>query len=814
MNNIMAKNILTGIVWIFSATGLLAQPYPGGIAAPCTWFQTLPVGDDRNGDYHWSDLSGEEAKLYEKGTTTEARAARSDIHTYNFNPALPFDSTTCREFSVKGSDLNSKTVVAVVGAKKQVASKDAFLYHIKGSPDRGRILSKTKVIRTSAEGKKSCSYTPNLVMRGDSAERVKIVSYLEGQKQDNAIWKSGKWAKVTLGGQFEQAWAAGDSSFTSDADSLLSKQFHIPEMIVYSRFLRPGERMKVETYLALKYGITLSSFYLSPKGLLLWNDQRYKYRIVGYGRDDRSSFYQERSTTSYEEKAYDVDDTYHKGDSDLESSSSNLIVMGFMGATSIPDSSYVLFADNNGPTIVDTIANRRDSIDYTDSMKVMKRVWKVRTYGLDSSYLHRLELGYEMLDDTAFALYRDSCAYLLVDRSGSDAFKEKVDTIRMTELDEERRKIIFDDVRLDSLCHFTFAYAGLPSRKKEPEKYDYFLELQDPTCNNGSSNNDGYLKLLLPPNEKGYYCNFNRAGQGGVTLDSAINYVEFENIHPYDYYLTVLPADTKTIDFSGTGTTFVNVHFLNNNGTIQWRLEDANAESKVAFVDISEGYTHESRLRYGVRIANGNLYVINNFQVENNASAQVNVGDDIQIERKSATQIQILKNGSLVRSISIANSSTFKMGVKTTDGNVSRVLLKDFNWGRGDFPMFFLDIYAFGVFSYSNNDMAAYPTGYVRYYIDFNVDCQGNQTSSGGANNTIQLLTDMNNRRFTASLNLENPANVTFFVFSINNLLLFEERTYAMNGHASKTFEVAPGEYIVIALTDDGRKFEGRTIIR
>lgn len=810
----MAKNFLSFVIWASCLMGLQAEPYPGGVAAPSVWFQTAPVGDDKNGEHHWVDRAADQSRIYKKGTEIEASAPRSDIHTYNFNPAMPFDSTVNHEFTVKGTNLTQKTVVAVVGAKKQEASEDAFLYHIKAKADQGRVLSKTKVIRTSAEDKSVYTYKYLLTER-DTAERVKVLSFLEAQKPDRSIWKSGRLSKVNLGGKFEKAWTVGDSSLAEVSDSLSARRFYMPELAIYSRYLRPGERLRVESYLALKYGITLSTHYISSNGNLLWNDKEYKYRVVGYGRDDKSAFFQEQSTTSYEEHAFDVDDTYHRGDSQLGSSSKNLITMGFMQATDIPDSSYVVFADNGSPTQTKPIENKKDSIDYTDSMKVLSRTWKVRTLGIDSTYMHRLELGYEMLTDTAFALYRNDNAYLLIDQSGSGSFKSKVDTIRMTELDEERKKMIFENFTLAPICHFTFSYSGVPLQKEGTEKYEYFLEMRDPSCNGYVNNEDGYVKLLLPQSETGYYYDFKDSYTGGTNIRTAFDSIEIDNVASNNYYLTVMPANCNTLDFEGTGITLTNVQFLNNGGSITWPLSDTQTESKVAFVNILENNPQEGSLRYGVKIAGGKMFIIENHIVGNNAVADVNDGDVIRIERMSQTAIHIFRNNILVRAINITNDCTFKFGVKTTDGNVRNLSLEQFNWGRGNFPDFFFDEYQLaGAFAYSNEDLSVYPTGYMRYYIDFNIRCWENNGATS-SNETVQIYTDQSNRTFTASLSLSHATDVTFFVYSLNNILLFEDNTYAYNGTASKTFSVNhPGEYIIVAVTGDGKTYENRTVLR
>lgn len=810
----MIKRTVLSIMLSSWTLMLAAQCNPGGVASPSVWFQTVPVTGDLNGAYHWEDKASGKSVLFKSGSTEEPVFPRSDMHTYNFNPAMPFDSTISQEFLVKGTDLSQRTVIAVVGAKREEANKDGFLYHIKGNPHQVRVLSKTKVIRTMREGKKSYTYNPSLLSRKDTAERVKILSYLEAQKPDRSIWKSGGSARINIGGKFDRMWTMGDSALTSDVDSLVSSRFYLPELTVYPRFLRPGERLRIESYLALKYGITLNSIYISPEGTILWNDGTYKYRIAGYGKDGRSGFDQEKSTTSYEEAAYDIDDTYHQGNSNLKSSAYNLLEVGFSENTTIPNGSYIIYADNNKPTIVDTIENRVDTIDYTDSLKVMRRIWKVQTFGVDKSYTHRIELGYKMIEDSTFALYRDSSAYLLVDRSGSDNFKVKVDTILMDELDEERSKIIFNDVRFDSLCYFTFAYSGVPKQESAHEKYDYFLNMKDPTCNGYNSNSDGELNLSLPASENGFYYEFKQMEQGGgENLSVAYDSIDLTGIANGNYYLTVLPVNSRTIDFDGTGVTLVNVNFINNSGAISWALTDVSAESKVAFVNINENTANDGVFRYGVRISNGKLNVIEDF-VLNHESVDVKENDVIRIDRNSQNSIVIFKNDVVIGNCSIASDCTFKFAVRTNGGNVSKVSLENFNWGRGVFPNFFFNQYqAQGVFAYSNQEVSAYPTGFMRYLVDFDVRCWERNDNSGSSN--MQIVTDLSSRSFTATVTLDKPSYVTFFVYTLNNVLVSEKSTYAYNGTASKSFSLnIPGEFFVIAVTSDGRKFDGRTLLK
>ena len=60
------------------------------------------------------------------------------------------------------------------------------------------------------------------------------------------------------------------------------------EGLFYPYALTVSQRMAAESYLALKYGVTLREDYLSPEGDTLWYydiDKMYNHAIVGIGRD-------------------------------------------------------------------------------------------------------------------------------------------------------------------------------------------------------------------------------------------------------------------------------------------------------------------------------------------------------------------------------------------------------------------------------------------------------------------------------------------------------------------------------------------------
>lgn len=75
----------------------------------------------------------------------------------------------------------------------------------------------------------------------------------------------------------------------------------VAEVIVYETLLKEKEIARIESYLAIKYGITLQKNYVNSLGETIWsrkNEEVYSNNIAGIGRDDHSTLYQKQGTSS------------------------------------------------------------------------------------------------------------------------------------------------------------------------------------------------------------------------------------------------------------------------------------------------------------------------------------------------------------------------------------------------------------------------------------------------------------------------------------------------------------------------------------
>ncbi|MBO7625792.1 MAG: T9SS type A sorting domain-containing protein [Bacteroidales bacterium] len=230
-------------------------------------------------------------------------------------------------------------------------------------------------------------------------------------------------------------------TFTMGGDSV--RRDALLEGLFYPYALSQTQRVAAESYLALKYGVTLREDYLSPEGDTLWNhssDSLFSHAVAGLGCD-----------------------TLH-GLQKLEggSAESDLLRMKLLSSAnnnrvSLLPRQYLLWGGSEGKLSFgagSAFALVGDSIVLFD---LMERTWLVRTTGTSGS---RTQLSV-----SADSLPRTDSLYLLVDRSGKGFFdgSECYGPVRA----DSNGMFVFD-VRWDSdnsgTDFFTFACSGTPER--------------------------------------------------------------------------------------------------------------------------------------------------------------------------------------------------------------------------------------------------------------------------------------------------------------------------------------------------------------
>ena len=141
----------------------------------------------------------------------------------------------------------------------------------------------------------------------------------------------------------------------------------LAEVISYSRNLSATERQQVNSYLGLKYGVTLGHNYLNGSGATIWDlttNSGYNNNITGIGRDDASNLMQRQSKSN---------------------NTAALVTIGHNGTIAgsnagneqdfLTNNLFFVFGDNNG-----SIASWTTTGAPTDR-QILTRKWKVQETG-------------------------------------------------------------------------------------------------------------------------------------------------------------------------------------------------------------------------------------------------------------------------------------------------------------------------------------------------------------------------------------------------------------------------------------------------
>lgn len=367
---------------------------PGGVKGTELWFQTLPVMADLQGAYRWMDLAGDSVKLRSLDRSgkpgSEYTQTRSFAPAFNFHPALYLSGGSYgKTASFKFSNFSQATVFGVFALPPESHDKDMLLYSLDGRKGGGSILSKDKAVRANGTEPLDYGKETGEDLLFSSSDRqsatdfressVRVLTYLKSNRPGTGLWGENSVSNLFVGGTY----SASNPQFSTgyDATAFGNNRFdgYSPEVIIYGRYLTPAERRKVESYLAVKYGITLNNSYLDSEGNLIWDKDEnlgYHHRVTAIGSDAASALYQPLSTTSYEEEpvyaTLRANDTFHDGNPYAESSVSRLLVMGREYGNPLPDKGYIFWGDDNGP--LTTYTSPADTLWH-----IMHRTWTVRS---------------------------------------------------------------------------------------------------------------------------------------------------------------------------------------------------------------------------------------------------------------------------------------------------------------------------------------------------------------------------------------------------------------------------------------------------
>ena len=384
----MKKVLLFSGLCGLSALLLLARS-PGGVEGVDAWFKAAPVSGNLQGRYQWLDFSGDSVVQYAQNRVSGSYVFTQDralVKSLNFNPALDFSKGDTPKWSeLRRSSLIQGTFIGVFAP--YTFTTEGVVYGVASGDGGGSLVTSDRIVRPGSIEPLDYGEThgEDLLYTGKDSipenifkeHATKVLTYYRAANPNTSVW-GGPSGTLTIGG----AYSSSDGHFNGpfDTSNFDNKGFegYSPELLVYNRILTPGERRKAESYLAMKYGVTLNDSYLDGDGNLVWDRDDagvYHNRVTAISRNRAGDFLQPMSATSYEEgPAYaslPENDSYHRANSYGLPSEAHLLVMGREYGNPMPDKLSVFWGDDGGT--LETYTSPNDTLWH-----IMNRTWLVK----------------------------------------------------------------------------------------------------------------------------------------------------------------------------------------------------------------------------------------------------------------------------------------------------------------------------------------------------------------------------------------------------------------------------------------------------
>ncbi|WP_345208642.1 hypothetical protein, partial [Chryseobacterium ginsengisoli] len=284
-------NNLIGIFLMLNMLMLTKAQDPGGITAQLWYKADAGITQSAGTVTQWNNSASASYNLVQQGGTTSVPAYNTSQ--INFNPSIRFDGTNDRLYSPTVPQTVTTTAAApfqtsqyVVYRKLGTAINPLYSHSDGvggtwnvGGNSNGSMLITNRSINTTAPVANEIRLQS---MNGDSNSAT---TYLNGTSMSSTF----TGFTASIGTQNFWVGAQGTTGF-SNTD--------IAEIVIYNTTQSAG-RPQIESYLALKYGITKSGNYIASNGTTnYWNattNTGYNSNITGIARDNNSALYQKQS---------------------------------------------------------------------------------------------------------------------------------------------------------------------------------------------------------------------------------------------------------------------------------------------------------------------------------------------------------------------------------------------------------------------------------------------------------------------------------------------------------------------------------------
>lgn len=311
----------------------------------------------------WENIANSNSYLNSTNNTTNTTFLNTSSNEANFNAVVRMNNTDKKLKS--NNSLVARSIIAV--------TKSASTSHLDGlvgfENDRGIRLRLSDKSWAGDSNYGDWRDGGSAFINGSSGNihnnKWHIVSQIRGSSNGSS--------NLYIGGYYTNRAYTGD----------------ITEVIAYKDAISSTERKKIESYLAIKYGISLSANYVHSNNITIWNyttNSVYNTNITGIGRDDISELNQKKSRSIH---------------------ANNEITLANGTSMSSPSAfttnkSFLIFGHNNGTTN----AYSKSFNGLTNNG--IARIWKVAETGTVGSV--RIQINETQLPNNVDHLYVSNSA--------------------------------------------------------------------------------------------------------------------------------------------------------------------------------------------------------------------------------------------------------------------------------------------------------------------------------------------------------------------------------------------------------------------
>ncbi len=296
IQDLLFRRLSVLAIWLI-ATALSAQSLaPGGVSGSSLWLQTQ--SDDHQ--HYYQDLTSD---FQDSAPNTEHR------YSLNHHPAKYLDNPLY-DWPVSSSEKDQLSIFCVYQLQDTLREKHIWSLMRSGTPQS--TLSSFRFADLSHYQYRDLRKNQQKYPELHSYTRVKDSM---DQGDFHLILGSSQMPSLPL------------STF----------QGIMPELIVYPYALSARDQQKVESYLAIKYGLNISQNfpkdYLDSQGQVIWDaqeHQHYHYHIFGIGKDTNSGLLQPVSHSSY---------------------APELLEIGYSDSQMMQEGQFLFCADNGRPLV-------------------------------------------------------------------------------------------------------------------------------------------------------------------------------------------------------------------------------------------------------------------------------------------------------------------------------------------------------------------------------------------------------------------------------------------------------------------------------